>query len=238
MPVPLGDSITEITCWRALVWDQLAEAGLADKVQYVGSQNSNPQNCQPKTANWDQHHEGHSGWLAVDIANNYLTNWLKSTPADVVMFMLGTNDVVRGKTTDDVIAAYTKMVGIIRAANPKTKIIVSLSTLVSTTPWTPETNTPFPLPGRPRHPPLLLQRAHPGHQRAHPRLGRRAQHHRVAHRHRRLLHGLPDVPSTRWCASQPGRRPHYCVEGRAVVVGLCEEVVGVRVFGGGLTAGL
>lgn len=123
-PVPLGDSITEITCWRALVWDQLQAAGLADKVQYVGSQNSNPQNCKPTTANWDQHHEGHSGWLAVDIANNYLTNWLKSTPADIVMFMLGTNDVFRGKSTNDIIAAYTKMVNIMRAANPKTKIIV------------------------------------------------------------------------------------------------------------------
>ncbi|KAK4244767.1 carbohydrate esterase [Corynascus novoguineensis] len=124
--MPLGDSITEITCWRALVWDQLAEAGYADQVQYVGSQQSNPQNCQPKTANWDQHHEGHSGWLAIDIANNYLTNWLRSTPADIVMFMLGTNDVVRGHTTDEIIAAYTKMVGIIRAANPSTKIIVDL----------------------------------------------------------------------------------------------------------------
>ncbi len=122
--VPLGDSITEITCWRALVWDQLAAAGLADKVQYVGSQNSNPQNCKPTTANWDQHHEGHSGWLAIDIANSYLTNWLKSTPADIVMFMLGTNDVFRGKSINDIIAAYTKMVNIMRAANPKTKIIV------------------------------------------------------------------------------------------------------------------
>ncbi|KAL2192798.1 carbohydrate esterase family 3 protein [Corynascus similis CBS 632.67] len=124
--MPLGDSITEITCWRALVWDQLAEAGYADQVQYVGSQESNPQNCQPQTANWDQHHEGHSGWLAIDIANNYLTNWLQSTPADIVMFMLGTNDVVRGHTTDEIIAAYTKMVEIIRAANPSTKIIVDL----------------------------------------------------------------------------------------------------------------
>ncbi|KAK3291553.1 carbohydrate esterase family 3 protein [Chaetomium fimeti] len=124
--MPLGDSITEITCWRAFVWDQLAEAGLADQVQYVGSQNSNPQNCRPTTSNWDQHHEGHSGWLAVDIANNYLTNWLQTTPADIVMFMLGTNDVVRGKTTQDVIDAYTKMVGIMRASNPKTKIIVDL----------------------------------------------------------------------------------------------------------------
>ncbi|KAK4154073.1 SGNH hydrolase-type esterase domain-containing protein [Chaetomidium leptoderma] len=124
--MPLGDSITEITCWRALVWDQLAAAGLANQVQYVGSQNSNPQNCKPSTANWDQHHEGHSGWLAIDIANSYLTNWLKTTPADIVMFMLGTNDVFRGRTTNDIIAAYTKMVTIMRAANPKTKIIVDL----------------------------------------------------------------------------------------------------------------
>lgn len=123
--MPLGDSITEIACWRAFVWDQLAEAGLASQVQYVGSQNSNPQNCKPNTANWDQHHEGHSGWLAVDIANNYLTGWLQKTPADIVTFMLGTNDVFRGKSTNDIIAAYTKMVTIIRAANPKTKIIVS-----------------------------------------------------------------------------------------------------------------
>lgn len=125
--MPLGDSITEITCWRALVWDQIAEAGYASKVQYVGSQNSNPQNCKPSTANWDEHHEGHSGWLAIDIANSYLTTWLKNTPADIVMFMLGTNDVTRGHTTNDIIAAYTKMVNIMRAANPKMKIIVRFS---------------------------------------------------------------------------------------------------------------
>ncbi len=125
--VPLGDSITEITCWRALVWDQLAQAGYGDQVQYVGSQNSNPQNCKPKTAKWDEHHEGHSGWLAIDIANNYITKWMASTPADIVMFMLGTNDVVRGHKTEDIIAAYTKIVTTIRAATPKAKIIVSRS---------------------------------------------------------------------------------------------------------------
>jgi lysophospholipase L1-like esterase len=122
--MPLGDSITEITCWRALIWDMIAEAGYADKVEYVGSQKSNPQNCKPQTADWDQHHEGHSGWLAIDIANNYITKWMASTPADIVMFMLGTNDVVRGHTTADIMAAYTKIVTVARASNPKIKIIV------------------------------------------------------------------------------------------------------------------
>ena len=41
------------------------------------------------------------------------------------MFMLGTNDVTRGHTTTEIMAAYTKMVNIMRAANPKMKIIVS-----------------------------------------------------------------------------------------------------------------
>ncbi|KIH91646.1 hypothetical protein SPBR_02006 [Sporothrix brasiliensis 5110] len=122
--MPLGDSITEITCWRALVWDMIAEAGYADKVEYVGSQKSNPQNCKPQTANWDQHHEGHSGWLAIDIANNYITKWMASTPADIVMFMLGTNDVTGRHKTADIMAAYTKIVTVARAANPKIKIIV------------------------------------------------------------------------------------------------------------------
>jgi lysophospholipase L1-like esterase len=123
--VPLGDSITEITCWRALVWDQIADAKYADQVQYVGSQNSNPQNCKPRTSNWDQHHEGHSGWLAIDIANSYITSWMQKTPADIVMFMLGTNDVFRGHTTAEIIAAYTKIVNTVRAASPKAKFIVS-----------------------------------------------------------------------------------------------------------------
>jgi lysophospholipase L1-like esterase len=122
--VPLGDSITEITCWRSYVWDDIAAAGYADKVQYVGSQNSNPQNCKPKTSGWDEHHEGHSGWLAIDIANSYITGWMQKTPADIVMFMLGTNDIFRGHSNTDILAAYTKMVTVMRAANPKMKIIV------------------------------------------------------------------------------------------------------------------
>lgn len=64
--------------------------------------------------------------MAIDIANNYIANWIKSTPADIVMFMLGTNDVTRGHTTAEITAAYTKIVQTVRANNPKAKFIVSI----------------------------------------------------------------------------------------------------------------
>jgi lysophospholipase L1-like esterase len=121
----MGDSITEITCWRALVWEQITAAGLADKVTFVGSQTTNQQNCKSSAPNWDMHHEGHSGWRAVDIANNYLAKWVSDSKPDIVQFMLGTNDVVGNYNTQQIMAAYTKMVTEMRTENAKMGIIVS-----------------------------------------------------------------------------------------------------------------
>lgn len=109
-----------------MVWDNLTTAGLAEKIQFVGSSTTNTQNCKASNANWDHHHEGHSGFLAIDIANKDLTGWLASAKPDVVMFMLGTNDVNGKHSTTDIMAAYTKMVEEMRASNPVMKIIVSL----------------------------------------------------------------------------------------------------------------
>lgn len=66
--MPLGDSITDITCWRAYVWDDLAAANLSSRVQYVGSQNSNPQNCKPATAN--------VSLSSLDVSEDLLCVWL------------------------------------------------------------------------------------------------------------------------------------------------------------------
>ncbi|KAH7372192.1 cellulose-binding protein [Cadophora sp. MPI-SDFR-AT-0126] len=123
--MPLGDSITEITCWRPIVWDNLVAANLGSQIQFVGSMTNNPQNCVGKTSTWDKHHEGHSGYLAVNIANTNLAGWLSSAKPDIVMFMLGTNDV-NSYGTADIIAAYTKMVGLMRSSNQGMKIIVDL----------------------------------------------------------------------------------------------------------------
>ncbi len=120
----MGDSITEITCWRALVWEQISTAGLADKVTFVGSMTSNSQNCKSTAAGFDLHHEGHSGFQAVNIANNLLTGWLDKGKPDIVQFMLGTNDVNGRRSLKDITDAYTKMAGEMRASNPRMKIIV------------------------------------------------------------------------------------------------------------------
>ncbi|TLS23246.1 uncharacterized protein PpBr36_06480 [Pyricularia pennisetigena] len=123
--MPLGDSITEITCWRATVWDNLVSAGVASRTDFVGSSTTNPQNCQARDGNWNKRHEGHSGYQAVDIVRNNLPGWLNQNVPDVVNFMLGTNDVNLGnRQTSEILGAYTGIVQQLRAKNPRVKVMV------------------------------------------------------------------------------------------------------------------
>jgi lysophospholipase L1-like esterase len=121
--MPFGDSITEIVCWRAKLWEKLQSTEYAN-VNFVGS-GKTENNC--KDTKYDRDNEGHSGFLAIDIANKgQLDGWLKTNPADVVSMHLGTNDIVQqNKATADIIAAFTKLIGTMRTSNPKTMIIVS-----------------------------------------------------------------------------------------------------------------
>lgn len=125
--VPLGDSITEITCWRTTVWGNLQNAGVTNRIDFVGSMSNNPQGCQGGSG-WDQNHEGHSGYTAVSIAANNLAGWLAAAKPDIIMFMLGTNDITGGKSAADILNAYTRMVTIMRTSNSRVRIIVSHAT--------------------------------------------------------------------------------------------------------------
>jgi len=120
----LGDSITEITCWRTQVWQQLTTAGLASSVDFVGTMTSLQGKCSAPSG-FDTNHEGHSGWQAVDIAKNNIAGWVQNTKPDVVNMHLGTNDVNIGKKgVNDILAAYTTIIQSIRSANPNARIIV------------------------------------------------------------------------------------------------------------------
>lgn len=121
--MPFGDSITEIVCWRAKLWEKLQSTEWAN-VNWVGS-GKTENNC--ADTKYDRDNEGHSGFLAIDIANKkQLVGWLQQNPADVITMHLGTNDIVQqNKAVNDIITAFSTLVQVMRDSNPKMKIIVS-----------------------------------------------------------------------------------------------------------------
>ena len=120
--MPFGDSITEIICWRSKLWQKLQTTEWKT-VDFVGS-GKGENNC--KDTKYDRDNEGHSGFLAINIANNkQLEGWLQKNPADVITMHLGTNDIVQqNKAVADIIKAFDTLIGVMRASNPKMKIIV------------------------------------------------------------------------------------------------------------------
>ncbi len=120
--MPLGDSITGSPgCWRALLWARLQSAGYTN-IDFVGTQP--PQGC---SVPYDGDSEGRGGLLATGAADPAnLPTWLAANVPDIVMMHLGTNDVwSTTRSTSVILAAYTTMVGQMRAANPNVKILVA-----------------------------------------------------------------------------------------------------------------
>ncbi|CAG6391465.1 GDSL-type esterase/lipase family protein [Streptomyces cocklensis] len=119
--MPLGDSITGSPgCWRALLWNQLQNAGYTN-IDFVGT--LPPQGC---GVAYDGDNEGHGGILATNIANqNQLPAWLSATTPDIVLMHLGTNDVWSNIPPSQILAAFTTMVGQMRASNPNMKVLVA-----------------------------------------------------------------------------------------------------------------
>ena len=123
--MPLGDSITEIVCWRSFLWSSLQTTNLPD-IDFVGSLSTQWYGGCLNQDVYPRQHEGHSGFRAVDIAREKMvTAWLRENPADVVSVHLGTNDLRTGVTAEDITNALEEIVAEIRTANPETKILVS-----------------------------------------------------------------------------------------------------------------
>jgi lysophospholipase L1-like esterase len=121
----LGDSITAGPgCWRAMLWHQLQTTGYTN-IDFVGGV-SDGGGCNPGYA-YDFDHEGHGGFSATGIAdNNQLPPWLSAARPDIVLLHLGTNDMWgQFIPTAAKLAAFTKLVGQMRANNPSMKIIVA-----------------------------------------------------------------------------------------------------------------
>ena len=107
--MPLGDSITDCDFWRTKLFTKLADNGY--NVESVGSQWGN--------------HEGHSGTLVTNTAaGTQLVDWLANANPDIVMMLYGTNDCWCDKSAQEILDAYTVLVGQMRDNNPNMIILV------------------------------------------------------------------------------------------------------------------
>ncbi|CBX93727.1 hypothetical protein IAQ61_003614 [Plenodomus lingam] len=118
--MPFGASIAS-HCWRANLQTSLRAISV-NNFDFVGSQTSN---C--AGVNIDQNHQGLPGALATDFAKNgNLPTWLAAAKPDVILMLLGTNDVlIARKPVADILAAYDILIAQMRANNPNMQIVFS-----------------------------------------------------------------------------------------------------------------
>ncbi|WEH19877.1 GDSL-type esterase/lipase family protein [Streptomyces sp. VNUA24] len=119
--MPLGDSITGSPgCWRAVLRNRLRNAGYTD-LDFVGTLPT--QGCGQEH---DGDNEGHGGELVTHVADqNLLPARLSATRPDIVVMHFGTNDVWSSIAPDRILAAYTKLVGQMRASHPHMRVLVA-----------------------------------------------------------------------------------------------------------------
>src|SRR3712207_5472734 len=109
--MPLGDSITEgyqgHASWRFWLWKRLDLAGY--DVDFVGSRTgvltpgAPGEQGPPPYTDFDQHHEGHSGWRTDQILDR-IDEWAPQYAPDVVLLHLGTNDMLQSHSVSSAIA--------------------------------------------------------------------------------------------------------------------------------------
>lgn len=145
--MPFGDSITtskdNYSSYRCYLDHSLHAAGIP--FIYAGTQDTNWSGNNPLCGNpltsYDVHHEGHSGAMAWDFLhpNNWgapyiytLDNILgqkipgKNTPIpDMVLMHLGTNDLIKGHSTDQIKSDLEALIDVFRNYNPKVIILVA-----------------------------------------------------------------------------------------------------------------
>jgi lysophospholipase L1-like esterase len=125
--MPLGDSITEDTCYPQLLSKDFITGGHTNFV-FVGSSTNN-QSCGANAPSLKS--EGHGGYLVCDLVGSgqhaaELMPWCTADQADMVFMHFGTNDCWGNqRTTTQILSAYTTIVGDLRSVKPNVIIFVA-----------------------------------------------------------------------------------------------------------------
>ncbi|KAF2672877.1 SGNH hydrolase [Microthyrium microscopicum] len=134
--MPMGDSTTAVTCWRGDLAKMLDAQGLTGKFKMVGTQRSS---CADKGG-----HEGYPAFKATskgtfgpkgklggiggewdDPKENLLPKVLAKVTPDIVLILLGINDLTFGGKPPTIVEAFGQFVDEMRKSNPKMKIVVA-----------------------------------------------------------------------------------------------------------------
>ena len=123
--LPVGDSITDgqvgRNSYRYFLYRRLIDAGYG--VDFVGGRTRNDVG-DPANFDYDQNHEGHSGWRAENILEN-IVNWVQSYNPEIVLLHIGTNDIWRGDSVASTVSEVAGIIDAIRGVNPGIKIVLA-----------------------------------------------------------------------------------------------------------------
>ena len=125
--MPLGDSYTygyvsdnnpgnEDGGYRRYLWEKLLANGVTN-VNFVGLLANG-------IATMDRDHEGHNGWR-IDEVDAQVSGWLASTQPDVILLLLGSNDIIQGGTPALALSRMSTLLDRIHSLRPSAKLIVS-----------------------------------------------------------------------------------------------------------------
>ncbi|HIH03579.1 MAG TPA: hypothetical protein HA263_06945 [Methanoregulaceae archaeon] len=136
--MPLGDSITKGSVmtteqakhptYRYWLWNDLKKSDY--DVDFVGSWKM------PNFPNlsFDQDNEGHGGYTSDEILHGvpddrwepgYLSDWTQSYNYDMVLLLVGTNDVLHGVPTNQTVVNIEKIIKVLRQKNPRVTIFMA-----------------------------------------------------------------------------------------------------------------
>ncbi|MBI4396844.1 MAG: DNRLRE domain-containing protein [Elusimicrobia bacterium] len=117
--MPLGDSITDGVAvpgaYRVELWNKFVTDGL--NVDFTGSLSNGPDSLV------DKNHEGHSGYRIDQIAAS-VSGWLAAAPPDMVLLLIGTNDMIQNYQVADAPARLDSLISRIATERPGAHILV------------------------------------------------------------------------------------------------------------------
>lgn len=123
--MPLGDSITESfpghATYRFYLYNQLAQAGY--DVDFVGTMTGATGGA-PLYSNFDQNHEGHSGWRTDQIRDNMIS-FANANKPDIVLLHTGSNDIEQGQSNSSTITEISATIDNLRSVVPNVKILLA-----------------------------------------------------------------------------------------------------------------